>query len=396
MIIAVLNNLYYPNCSGGAGRSTQLIVNELENKKDVKTIVITTTDKDDYVDEVDNVKIYYVNTGNIYWVKDAKERRTSENVLWHLVDQYNVVAKSKIKRIFRKEKIDILHTNNISGFSVSVWDVASSLNIPIVHTLRDYHLLCIKSTMFHNGKRMKELKMRCRIHSRLKRRLSDKVDAVTGISNSILETHKRYNFFKNAKEYVIHNPVMADEDCLVDEREMETVNLGIVCGRISPAKGVDKFLEEVFVPVNLPDVSIEVFGKGYTKKYMQYLKNKYRTNSNIKFVGFKKQEEIYRSLNLLVVPSLWDEPFGRIIIEANSYGVPVFANKVGGIPELIKDINGKLFNLDVPEGAQKAFREIVRQVREGDFDSKQICRYSTRWGVKEIGCEYKRVYDALL
>ena len=37
----------------------------------------------------------------------------------------------------------------------------------------------------------------------------------------------------------------------------------------------------------------------------------------------------------VVVPSLWDEPFGRVVIEALSTGRPVLASRVGGIPEIL-------------------------------------------------------------
>ncbi len=39
--------------------------------------------------------------------------------------------------------------------------------------------------------------------------------------------------------------------------------------------------------------------------------------------------------DLVVVPSHWAEPFGRVVIEAMSAGVPVIASRVGGIPEIL-------------------------------------------------------------
>ena len=39
---------------------------------------------------------------------------------------------------------------------------------------------------------------------------------------------------------------------------------------------------------------------------------------------------------MLVVPSLWDEPFGRVCIEAFAHGVPVVAARSGALPEIVE------------------------------------------------------------
>lgn len=42
---------------------------------------------------------------------------------------------------------------------------------------------------------------------------------------------------------------------------------------------------------------------------------------------------ILRQCRIILVPSLWDESFGRIVIEAMLWGIPVLASNVGGLPE---------------------------------------------------------------
>jgi glycosyltransferase involved in cell wall biosynthesis len=44
--------------------------------------------------------------------------------------------------------------------------------------------------------------------------------------------------------------------------------------------------------------------------------------------------ELYSAADLLVVPS-WEEPFGRVVIEAMAAGCPVLGTDSGGIPEII-------------------------------------------------------------
>lgn len=44
-------------------------------------------------------------------------------------------------------------------------------------------------------------------------------------------------------------------------------------------------------------------------------------------------DEIFAQTRILLVPSLWDEAFGLIVVEAMLRGIPVLASNVGGLPE---------------------------------------------------------------
>jgi glycosyltransferase involved in cell wall biosynthesis len=44
---------------------------------------------------------------------------------------------------------------------------------------------------------------------------------------------------------------------------------------------------------------------------------------------------IYSMSHLVIIPSQWEEPFGRIALEAMLSGVPVIASRTGGLPESV-------------------------------------------------------------
>jgi glycosyltransferase involved in cell wall biosynthesis len=86
----------------------------------------------------------------------------------------------------------------------------------------------------------------------------------------------------------------------------------------------------------------------------------------IVFEGWLAQEriaELQASSDLLVMPSLWPEPFGRVGLESGSKGLPVAAFAVGGIPDWLHDgVNGYMAMGDpaTPAGLADAIVKCLR------------------------------------
>jgi glycosyltransferase involved in cell wall biosynthesis len=72
----------------------------------------------------------------------------------------------------------------------------------------------------------------------------------------------------------------------------------------------------------------------------------------VEFAGWVNdavRRTLIRDADLLVVPSLWPEPFGLMGIEAGALGMPAAGYAVGGIPDwLIPGISGELAPADPP------------------------------------------------
>jgi len=125
-------------------------------------------------------------------------------------------------------------------------------------------------------------------------------------------------------------------------------------GRLVPEKGVHLYVDVIkAIAYKYPEWSFGLIGSfrlGDNKNrnfYSDQIIKKMRTFSpQAQFYGFKDQEfveEKMKSASILVIPSIWEEPFGLVAAEAMSNGACIIASKVGGIPEIIKD-NGILID----------------------------------------------------
>lgn len=117
-------------------------------------------------------------------------------------------------------------------------------------------------------------------------------------------------------------------------------------GRLVPQKGLDRLIAavpEVTRQLGLP-LQITVAGDGPDRGSLERLAQEQQVS--LTFTGWlspQSRNEFMAASDLLVVPSLWPEPFGLVGIEAGCVGVPSVAYSVGGIPEwLSPGVNGEL------------------------------------------------------
>jgi glycosyltransferase involved in cell wall biosynthesis len=216
------------------------------------------------------------------------------------------------------------------------------MKIPIVHTLRDYYLSCPRSTRYKNNTICKKPCFDCSLYSIPKKKLSNDVGTVVGISKFILNEHLKEGYFSKAKHRkTIGNAYTLPTSTFANQFSSEEYKIGYI-GRIEQAKGIEVLLK-AFSELENPNLKLLVAGSG-NEQYLQYLQKKYN-DTRVQYLGHIEPEVFYVDIDLLVVPSLWNEPFGRVVIEALSYGLIVVASNRGGISEIIeKSNNGFIFD----------------------------------------------------
>ncbi|MCG2735989.1 MAG: glycosyltransferase family 4 protein [Candidatus Methanoperedenaceae archaeon] len=61
-----------------------------------------------------------------------------------------------------------------------------------------------------------------------------------------------------------------------------------------------------------------------------------RKRDNITYIPWiENKKDLFSSVKLLLMPSLWPEPFGMVAIECQNNGIPVLASNIGALPEVI-------------------------------------------------------------
>ena len=159
-----------------------------------------------------------------------------------------------------------------------------------------------------------------------------------------------------SKILVIHNGIDPDEYAFGDDdaRRRARQALGLAddlfvvtfIGRVDQEKGVEVLLDAWRALGLGPDEGrLLIVGSPYIHRHpAAYLAGLHaRATASVQFIPV--QRDVLTPLHAAdvpVVPSVYDEPFGRSVIEGLSVGRPVVASRAGGIPEILTGELAKL------------------------------------------------------
>ena len=109
-------------------------------------------------------------------------------------------------------------------------------------------------------------------------------------------------------------------------------------------------------------------------------------SSNITYYPLQMDmNNIWNETKLLIVPSIVEEAFGRVIVEASIRGIPVIAHNKGGIAEALNGSGILLDNLDV-----NIWKEAINKCNNINFYTKlheQALQGSKKF-IRDIGSEF--------
>jgi glycosyltransferase involved in cell wall biosynthesis len=117
-------------------------------------------------------------------------------------------------------------------------------------------------------------------------------------------------------------------------------------GRLTKLKGAADLLRAI--PLSEKQLgrplAVTVAGDGPERRRLEDFARRHQLTAEFTgWIGSSRKADVISQADLLVVPSLWPEPFGLVGIEAGAQGVPAVAYDVGGISDwLISGYSGEL------------------------------------------------------
>ena len=148
--------------------------------------------------------------------------------------------------------------------------------------------------------------------------------------------------------------------------------VGLV-GRLTPIKGHPLFLKAMARVARLfPDIRIQIIGdapKQHYKEELQLLARRLGLGQCVEFLGTRYDiPELLKKMTVLVIPSVGEEAFGRVAIEAGACGVPVVATRIGGLVDIIEDEKDGL--LTPPDDPRLLSEAIIRLLKDAELCKK--------------------------
>jgi len=287
---------------------------------------------------------------------------------------FSFEAQEKLSQLVRRFQPDLVHVHNIYyQISPTIFLTLRELGVPIVMTVHDYHLLS-PQYMRWSHHRVEDLSRVGIIQAALSRFLKDSFLASLAAA-AAFHLHERMGLYHLADRYVVSTNFVKSEMIKkgFNPQKIHLLPFGIEGRRVTPAIGWDhgyvlyvgRLVEEKGIwtllraAKNLPQINFKIVGTGPEEAG---LKKAASQLSNVEFVGFVAGEalwNLYRGARSVVVPSLWQEVFGLVALEAMAAGKPVIASNIGGLPEIVSD---RVTGLLVQPGSVPELTEAIERL----------------------------------
>lgn len=250
-------------------------------------------------------------------------------------------------KIVRLEKVDVIHARSRVPAVVAFF-VSRSTQVPFITTCHGFYSKHLLSRVMGWGK-------------------------LVIAASHIIGKRMRDDFnVPHEKIRLIHRGVNLEE---FTPRSAPSPDAPIVIGmvgRLTPIKGHPLFLKAMARVARVyPNIRIRIIGDSPKPQYKEDLLSLTRQlglAACTDFMGTRYDiPKLLSEMSVLVAPSIGEEAFGRVAIEAGACGVPVVATRMGGLLDIIDDEeSGLLVPPDDPRLLADAVLRILKDRELGE------------------------------
>ncbi|MHB9155282.1 MAG: glycosyltransferase family 4 protein [Endomicrobiales bacterium] len=255
------------------------------------------------------------------------------------------------------ERPDIVHTHSSKAGIVGRW-AAFFARVPvIIHTFHGFGF---------NDFQNPALRMLFALSERLSAKITDKLIAVTtediakGLNNKV-GFPAQYSVIRSGIDISLYRGLTLNKD---EKRKELGIGTGdkvvTTIGPFKPQKNLPDFFRAAKdVAAACPESTFLVVGDGEQRPALEALIRELGMEGRIRLLGWRRDiNHILAVSNLFVLTSLW-EGLPRSILEAMCSGLPVVANAVDGVREIVR--NGET-GYTVEPGDTRAMAELITRL----------------------------------
>lgn len=242
---------------------------------------------------------------------------------------------------------DVVHVHNTFPLiSPAAYWAADAARVPVVQTLHNFRLMCLNAMFLRDGKVCEDCmgQLPWRGVARACYRGSRSASAALA---GMLTLHRGLGTYRNkVARHIALNEFCRDKfiegglpaECVVVKPNFVDFELPqalpraglLFVGRLSAEKGLATLAEAIAM---LPAVQLRVAGDGPEAGLLDGV-------AGVTRLGSLPSEAVRHEMNraaALVVPSIWYETFGLVVIEAFACGTPVIVSRIGALARLVRE-----------------------------------------------------------
>jgi glycosyltransferase involved in cell wall biosynthesis len=319
MRLAVISSLLPADTHGGAEAYVGMVGRSLAERHDVVVLTGSRTLSDDGLPIVRLPRL----------PKLAPSAPLAGRVVWHALDQWLPQVHLAVARALRELKPDVVATHQPQGLSAAVFTAVASSGLPHVHTAHDLNLLCARVTMTRGGEFCGGRCAACRVQRVIRGTAAGvRLSRLIGVSRYICERHIRAGIVPRDRASAVR---LGAEPGSARLRQLDgQVTLGFI-GSIAPHKGVRTLL----AAMRLTEAPWRLLLAG-SGELEDEIRAAAERDPRIEYVGHVSgaaKDAFFDRLDLVVVPSEWEEPATFVVAEAAIRGIPAIVSGRGGLPE---------------------------------------------------------------